>query len=136
MRIQLIVAPIAVAVAACSGGEAGGGTCTGDLATVGEYCPASYDGTEASLPMCPPVEVGFPVVDRSVWQCQDLSILYFWSGLGGLACYYDATSHALVGAEHHTDVHCAPPQLGIEAGRTNPRCRENAPRFSRVCSAP
>ena len=139
MRIHLIVASIAiaVAVAACSDGDAGGGMCTGDLATVGAYCPASYDGTEANLPMCPPAEVGVPVIDRWVWQCQDMFILYFWSGLGGLACYYDMTSQALVGAERHTDVACKDlSHIGIEAGRTNPQCRESAPLFSRVCSAP
>jgi hypothetical protein len=139
MRIQLIAAGLGLGLVACSGGAPGlVNTCNheGELATVGEHCPATYDGTEANVPMCPTAFVGFPVYDRVVWQCQDLSVLQFWSGFGALVCYYDTVSRALVGAEIHGDTSCDGTLRGIEAGRINSMCRENAPLFSGKCAAP
>ena len=59
-------------------------------------------------------------------------------GFGATVCYYDATSHALVGAEQATDanVYCGLTSFTMEAGRTNPMCRENAPTIDRDCAAP
>ena len=118
-------------LSACS--EGGSGKCVGDLATVGELCPPMFDGTEANLPVCRGhSNTG---ARQTVWRCQDLIILLDSFGLGGDICYYDATSHVLVGAEQGSDisVYCGQTSLTIEAGRTNPMCLENAPTFQRPC---
>jgi hypothetical protein len=135
---------MAMVLGACSGAaltpdggrEAGAerpdaGKCVGDLATAGAGCPSMFDGTEANLPTC----VAW-TPNRTVWQCQDLYVLQLGHGLGGSVCYYDTTSHALVGAEEHSDigVYCNQTSLSIEAGRTNGMCRENAPLFTRSCA--
>ena len=73
-----------------------------------------------------------------VWHCQDLIILADSYVLGGDVCYYDATSHALVGAEQgyrHPRL-LRSDDLKIEAGRTNTMCRENAPTLQRSCDRP
>jgi hypothetical protein len=137
VRAALILAFVGVVFAGCSGGDVtpGGDRCSGELATLGQQCPGSYEGTDVSLPMCPATDaIGFPAYDRTVWQCQDLVALQFAFALAGLVCYYDAVSHALVGAERYVDSPCDYPQQGIEAGRTNPMCRENAALFTRTCS--
>jgi hypothetical protein len=95
-----------------------------------------YDGSEANVPACPAASAGFPIQDRTVWQCQDLTVLQFWSGFAALVCYYDTTSHALVGAEIGDDTPCDDTGRGIEAGRINSMCRENAPLFSGKCASP
>jgi hypothetical protein len=141
MRLGLVTA-LGVVLASCSEGalqpDGGGlapdaGKCVGELATVGEWCPSTFDGTEASLPECR----GFSRTgaQQAVWHCQDLILLVDSYGLGGDICYYDATSHVLVGAEQVSDypAYCGQKSNSIEAGRTNPMCRENAPTTQRSC---
>jgi hypothetical protein len=134
---------LGIVLAACSTGaldpDGGGvtpdaGKCVGDLATVGAWCPPMFDGSEANVPACS----GFSPSQQVVWRCQDLIILLDNYGLGGDVCYYDAASHALVGAEHGTDypAYCRQTSSAIEAGRTDPMCRENAPTFQRSCDRP
>ncbi len=112
------------------------GKCVGDLATVGAQCPPMFDGSEANLPGCR----GFSGTgaQQAVWHCQDLIILMDSYGLSADICYYDATSHALVGAEQSGEVgaFCGQTSLRIEAGRTNSMCRENAPTLQRPCDPP
>jgi hypothetical protein len=110
-----------------------GGTCVGDFAAVSQGCAPMFDGTAASLPAC-----RFNSNRQTVWRCQDLILLLESDGFGGLSCTYDATSHALVGAERTTDysAYCGGTSPTIEAGRTNPMCRENAPTTDRACAAP
>ena len=141
MRPVIMASALGVVLAACSGGalqpDGGliqdGGKCVGDLATVGLSCPPTFDGTEANLPECR----GFSGTgaQQVVWHCQDLIILADSFGLGGDICYYDATSHGLVGAEQFTDTpdYCGQTSFKIEAGRTNTMCRENAPTLQRPC---
>src|SRR5688572_19234868 len=140
MRLGIIVGALGVVLASCSEGAlqpdggglaSDGGKCVGDLATVGAWCPAMFDGSEANLPQC---RDGV-VAQQAVWLCQDLIILMDSYGLGANVCYYDATSHALVGAEQHADygAYCGGTSLTMEAGRTNPMCRENAPTTQRSC---
>jgi hypothetical protein len=121
MRIAPIAATLVAVLLSCSDSDPGAtNMCTGTLASVGEHCPATYDGTEANLPACPaPGDVGFPVADRTVWQCQDLIILQYGSGFAALVCSYDTTSHALVGAERGDDTPCDPQHFSVQAGRTN-----------------
>jgi hypothetical protein len=72
-----------------------------------------------------------------MWRCQDLFMVAQGGGFGGAVCYYDTTSNALVGVEGHSDIaaFCNETSLSIEAGRTNPMCRENAPAIVKECSA-
>ena len=73
------------------------GECVGDLATVGQGCAPMFDGTAANLPACrfdPSNTRG----RQQAWLCQDLIALLESDGFVGGICYYDATSHALVGA--------------------------------------
>ena len=107
-----------------------GGTCVGELASVGAACPATFDGTRANLPVC-----RTSLEQQTVWQCQDLLMLLLSFGLSGDVCFYDAASHVLVGALQGTDIdtYCNQTSLTIEAGRTNSMCRENAPLFTRSC---
>jgi hypothetical protein len=111
------------------------GKCVGDLATIGEGCAPMFDGTEANLPAC--ASAGL-YSQQTVWRCQDLIVLVDSTGYAASTCYYDATSHALVGAEQGSDigVFCGQTSLSIEAGRTNPMCRENAPTWQRPCDTP
>lgn len=153
MRPGLGIGPaLGVLLAACSSGtlvpDAGGpdgggatqdaGKCIGDLATVGAGCPAMFDGTEANLPACRGISDISARQRQSVWHCQNLIILSDSDGFVVGICYYDATSHALVGAQRGTDTpgFCGQTSLLIEAGRTNQMCLENAPTTERPCNAP
>jgi hypothetical protein len=71
--------------------------CEGSLAEVAAGCPASFDGTLASFPACPP----YPVT-QSTWRCGD-EIVLSSSGYAGMSCYYDLLSHQLVGAYEWSD---------------------------------
>ena len=150
MRLRSIIAPVfSVLLAACSEGtlvpdagasDAGGSTqdagrCTGDVAIVGQRCPPMFDGSVANLPRCRNTTQAWPQV---VWHCQDLILFSEPFGLENMVCYYDATSHALVGAEQRVEdnTFCGGTTNTIEGGRTNPMCRENAPTAERPCNAP
>jgi hypothetical protein len=116
------------------GGVQDSGLCVGDLATVGQGCAPTFDGTEANLPAC---RRAGTFAQQTVWHCQDLIILMDSSGYTASTCYYDAASHALVGAEEGSDVgvFCGQTSLMIRAGRTNSMCRENAPTTMRSCGS-
>jgi hypothetical protein len=112
-----------------------GGKCVGDLANIGAGCPRTFDGSAANLPAC--LSAG-PAAQQTVWRCQDLIVFMDSDGHVASTCYYDATSHALVGAEKGSDAgsYCGQTSLTIEAGRTNSMCRENAPTLQRPCRPP
>ena len=153
MRSGPITAALTVLLVACSGSlapvpDAGvtpdggafiqdGGNCVGDLATVGQGCASMFDGTAANLPACR-FDPGNTRGRQQVWLCQDLIALLESDGFVGGICYYDATSHALVGASQGSDIgtFCGQTSLTIEAGRTNVMCLENAPTTDRLCNAP
>lgn len=123
-----------VVFASCSTScSSGPGSCTGDLSEVGQDCPRTFDGTEANLPACRNQMGG---LSDSVWSCQDLIALSLIEGFtGGIICYYDATSHELVGATWGSDIsmYCDGSSLTLNAGRTNQMCLENAPLLTRSC---
>jgi hypothetical protein len=138
-----MVTMLGVALASCSEGalqpdgggpSPDGGRCVGDFATLSATCPPMFDGSEANLPACD----SRGSLAQSVWRCQDLIALMDSTGFFASTCYYDATSHALVGAEHGSDTtsYCGQTSFSIEAGRTNPMCRENAPTLQRSCAPP
>ena len=146
MRRGVMATALGVVLAACSGGalvpdggglapDADGGECVGDFTMVSAMCPPMFDGTEANRPACHFLNVGELQV---MWHCQDLNMLFDSHGLGGFVCYYDAASHALVGAEQVTDypAYCGQTSFAIGAGRTNPMCRENAPTWQQPCAPP
>lgn len=131
----------AFAFAACSGGDLGsrvpdldggpaydGEICPTDLATVGQGCPQTFDGTEANLPDC--ANMG-ATIQQTVWFCQDLVILQISRGVVASVCYYDTNSRILVGAAREGSGvgDCDPTTVG----RTNSMCRENAPFVHRTC---
>jgi hypothetical protein len=72
--------------------------CRGDLASFSNLCVATFDGTEANLPMCPA-----EAVSQQISRCGDLNVIRYAS-LGGFDCVYDSATHKLVGAESGTDV--------------------------------
>jgi hypothetical protein len=137
MKLGTILAFAVFVLGACSnsdgGGDGGplydGAACPTDLATVGQECPQTFDGAEANLPACTATGAD---VQQTVWSCQDLIILQLRRGVVASVCYYDSTSHALVGAarEGAGVGDCDPTSVG----RTNSMCRENAPSASRTCN--
>ena len=117
--------------AGCSGGS---GRCEGDLAQISTGCPQTFDGTAEQIPTCPFYSVVF-----AVRLCGDLIGLSRRdpSGLAGSACYYDASSHALVGAVEGTDVPAYAYCGGTEifAGRVADSCTSD-PIATKDCETP
>jgi hypothetical protein len=93
--------------------------CQVDLETFSTTCPQTFDGTSAALPACP--EDAFTYTARACGDLLGLAISYL--GTNGATCYYDASSHELVGAKAWTDV---PTTCGgtvtSYAGRTASSC--------------
>jgi len=120
---------LVLGAAGCSGG---GGRCEGDLAQISTGCPQTFDGTAAQIPACPAYEVTY-----AVQLCGDL-IRFRQIGLaGGRSCYYDASSHELVGAREGTDVpayaYCGGTE--ISAGRVADSCTSE-PIATKDCESP
>lgn len=86
--------------------------CTGALSEVGAHCPATFDGTEAQLPPCGSQLAG-------ARMCADL-IELAGAGLAGLRCFYDPSTHELVGASWWSDIKefCDNDSFTKSAGRT------------------
>jgi hypothetical protein len=111
-------------------GGCGKSKCEGTLQEMGAGCQASFDGTLAGFPACPAVGG----MTQEAWRCDDLLVLSN-SGYGGLSCYYDATSHALVGAYAWNDTpsFCGD-SFNKSAGRTPPTsCAGTVDRVERSC---
>lgn len=72
--------------------------CVGSLQEVGTGCPATFDGTAEQLPPC-----STPVV-QSVLACPTVLVLRIYGGYSGSDCFYDRSSHALVGASNRDDI--------------------------------
>jgi hypothetical protein len=77
------------------------GLCRGSLADVGQRCPQSFDGTPAGSPSCQPFNSDSEHAEIRI--CKDLIGLSSGPGLGGGGCYYDRTTHQLVGAYEFGD---------------------------------
>jgi hypothetical protein len=104
--------------------------CTGSLGEVGKICPATFDGNLDSL------SCQSPNAFERVYDCGDLILISPGPNLGGTICSYDATSHALVGAEVYGDTNsfCGGDSFAQEAGRLPPRsCVEAGPTTEREC---
>jgi len=88
--------------------------CEGSLDVVGASCKPTFDGTEADLPPCP-ASGTVP----SAQQCGDLFAVGH-SDYAGVTCYYDVSSHALVGARAFSDIPtmCGGDSYTQDAGRT------------------
>lgn len=69
-----------------------GGECRGDLAEIGAWCPATFDGAPENVPAC----MAFGL--QQVWTCGDVIALGLGRGVYLVDCYYGASSHVLVGA--------------------------------------
>jgi hypothetical protein len=112
-----LLALVAGGVAGCSGSSSSS-RCEGDLADVGNECPATFDGTPDQLPAC---SNGFAMT-FTVRACGDLIRLGISRFVLGSACYYDASTHTLVGAQAWRDIpeFCGDTSLAIYAGRVEP----------------
>ena len=77
----------------------GASDCFGSLAVVGPRCPATFDGTAAQLPKCQDL----PYV-QSVYYCPAAVVVAQSGGYVGDNCYYDPSSHVLVGADTFSDI--------------------------------
>jgi hypothetical protein len=104
---------LAVVAPGCSGDR-----CEGNLAEVGATCPRSFDGTPASFPACEQ--------ETDTYQsrlCGDLIVLYRINTSGG-GCFYDASSHQLVGSQASSDIpsYCDGSSFAIYAGRVPDSC--------------
>jgi len=84
-------------LAGAAAGACASTKCEGDLDVVGAGCQASFDGTEAGLPACTASGVA-----QSAQRCGDLFALSH-SDYAGITCYYDVSSHELVGARELAD---------------------------------
>jgi hypothetical protein len=117
---------------ACASACAGSKTCEGDLVEVGSGCPATFDGRLESVPACPSY-----CLYVAASRCNDLIVLDYACG-GGLSCYYDSTSLALVGAEMGSDIpsYCGDSSYWKSAGRTpSGACSGAVNRSERWCTA-
>jgi len=87
--------------------------CTGPLVQVGAGCPDTFDGHRESFPACPSWST-----TQIAYFCDNL-IAFRNSDPNFTICYYDPTSHQLVGAYQHTQVEsfCGD-QFSRIAGRT------------------
>lgn len=126
------VLPVALALFAialsCGGCGGGGGKCRGELADIGGNCPPTFDGDVATVPCG---AYSFAVQSRA---CGDLLELRQAGLYVGGSCYYDSTTHALVGAAAGADIHtfCDMTSFAIYAGRTSSDCAE-VPVASKDC---
>jgi hypothetical protein len=105
----------------------------GSLDEIGRGCPATFDGTEAQLPSgrCDGYVFGW------VFFCDDLIMLTHSPGQVNSACYYDSSSHQLVGASWSSDINefCDGKSFDISAGRVNKSCYRQTPDVQRDCNA-
>lgn len=123
-HIALIAA--AMALASCSSSD----KCEKDLDEVDGHCPRTFAGTMADLPVC-----SLPAIQR-VATCGNLIGLDLGNGgFGGTICYYDSSSHALVGASVSSDVTFACGDIS-EHGGSVPEDEScwRTPSFTRDCS--
>jgi hypothetical protein len=121
-----------VVVLGAPGCSSGGGRCEGDLAQIRFGCPQTFDGTAAQIPACPAYAVTY-----AVQLCGDL-IRFRQIGLvGGSSCYYDASSHQLVGAAEGTDIatYCGGTSAERSAGRVADSCTSE-PVATKDCETP
>ncbi len=121
-----------VVVLGAAGCSSGGGRCETDLVQLTAGCPRTFDGTAAQIPACPAYTVTY-----AVQLCGDL-IRFRQIGLaGGSSCYYDASSHQLVGAVVGTDVPAYAYCGGTEifAGRVADSCTSE-PVATKDCETP
>jgi hypothetical protein len=106
--------------------------CFGDFDVLAQEigCPAAFDGTEASLPACRPSD-GY---NQRVWLCE---VIYLHTGTGTTEgdCYYDNTSHVLVGVRRYatTQSFCDGGSLTESAGRQPARCPPS-PAIDQFCA--
>ena len=84
---------LALTVAAVAGAGCSSQRCEEDLAYVGGGCPRTFDGTEAQLPAC-----GTLPAIVTARRCRDVISIEYTGNFTTIGCYYDASSHELIGA--------------------------------------
>ena len=96
------------------------GPCTGNFAQLSADCPQSFDGSPASFPACQP-QLAYTYQSR---LCGDDLIGFYKVSTSGVGCFYDASSHQLVGARAGSDIpeFCGQSSNTISAGRVPDSC--------------
>lgn len=113
LAVMRAIVGLLIFVAAASGCSESN-QCRGELDDVGATCPATYDGTVDGLPDCP----GTFRLQRA-FRCGDLVALVRG---GGFECYYDMSSHQLVGAMRESGYFCGDASSDITAGHVATSC--------------
>ena len=117
-----------LAVLSCSSSSSG--KCEGSFESVGRMCPRSFDGTLADLPACG------TYATQAVTTCGDLIVLTNAVAFGYWRCFFDVSSHGLVGAEDWTDTnsYCGGTSFSIQTGKVpSPGCNAIPPALTRDC---
>jgi len=107
--------------------------CEGTLDEVAHFwfsCPSSFDGSAASLPTCLP---GAKAEKQIVYLCGDTIELVLTDGYMGVGCFYDSSTHQLVGAEELADapLNCAGRRWAGRISASGCQWRETASRGCR-----
>lgn len=108
----------------------GADRCTGSLDDLGGRCPASFDGSPTGLPAC-------AGLSQAVKLCGNVIGLVLDGGFTALTCYYDATSHLLVGALEVSDTteFCGGTSFGRFDGQVSATtCDTTMASFGRSCA--
>ena len=126
-RLGGLLVVAVIAALGCSGDRA----CERDLETLGADCPQTFAGMPAQLPACPDEFFSYRAL-----VCGDLiALVISYLRTNGVTCYYDASSHEIVGARSFTDVPttCGGTTTGV-AGRTADSCTTE-PLATKDCSS-
>lgn len=106
--------------------------CRGELGEVGQLCPARFDGSPEDVPPC--LESGA----QQVWSCDHVVALSLGVGAHGVDCYYDSSTHSLVGAMAFQDTNTLCGNSFTQSAGEVPAaaCRfpPSMPTFYRPCS--
>jgi hypothetical protein len=108
-------------------------SCTVPLARFSYYCPATFDGTLASV-SCPSYD------HQHVYRCGDSVVLAHLGAFTSTWCVYDAASGSLVGARRTSDSaeYCDGCFGAVAGAPVDLECVAGTPTAARVCprSAP
>ena len=127
--MKLNTLAILLTITASLGSCSQNGACEGSLSEIGAGCLATFDGTFEQLPACT------EYMSQFVLACGEFTDLVLSGGYTGVSCFYDSTSHALVGAQWVSDIpefcgNSYTKSAGRVAGRS---CSTSTPVIERFC---
>jgi hypothetical protein len=107
--------------------------CRASIDEVGQRCPPTFDGASENLPVCT-----YPG-QQQIWICASVIALNLGSGAYSVDCYYDMSSHVLLGAMdvNDTDTFCGNSFIKVAGDIPESACRFPVamPTFYRSCVA-